>query len=260
MKPVLYFFACIATGLIACSDGPTELPKQDQPEFSLAQVNENRPESTVTCASSNQPVMWRVFYGSVTDHDFVTPEVGPMTNFCQVLTDLQALTLYRGRIEARLETLRVPLTFEFLTQDYEPCDSRNTTAKKVAVTVTYTSPNPTPYVLLSDVEVLDCAGNLLTDIGTQMGSQNNGQTYTKTWLLPVNYPGGSGSHSFRAMRAMDGRFYDGWAEGAYLRFNGVMPTQHSEPLPPHWACDPSAGCLPGVRWYFQIDSSAVVHP
>lgn len=261
MKPLRGIMMAAAVGLIACSDGPTST-KGTAPQPQLSALNlEVGPESALVSMTANMMVYWSVEYGETSAYGRTTAEVGPATELNEVLTGLVPLRTYYYKVWARQGTTRVGLTGDLATPDYEPCDARNTTAKKVDVTVTYAPPNPDPFVVMEGVELLDCAGNLLTGVGDKMASLDNGVTYGRDdWRIRVNYPTGSQPHSFRAIRVnyFGGVHYDGWAEGADIRVNGVPLTRHSESLPPPFGgC---AGCEPGVRWYFSMDSLGVAHP
>lgn len=261
MKPLRGMIFVAALGFIACSDSPTNPSVSSvAPRLSALRV-ESGPESALVSITANMPVFWRVRYGETPAYGRDLPEVGPATELREFLTGLRPLTIYYYQVEARQGTLVVPVTGELQTPDYEPCDERNTTAKKVDVIVTYAPPNPDPYVVMEGVELLDCAGNLLTTVGDKMVLQ--GSSYVRTWQIRVSYPTGSRPHSFRAMRIsyVGGPHFDGWADGIGLRINGVTPIAHSDSLPvPFGGCVPEAGCLPGVRWYFSVDSLGVVRP
>lgn len=261
MKLLRAFAVFASIGLVACGDDPTEPPPE--PLVSSIRAPEILgPESTAVGATANKPARWRVTYGVATDREFSTPWVGPSTSFRVVLRGLLVLTTYRYRIHATDGVAEVSLPDEFRTPDYEPCDSRNTTAQRVPVTMVYrpTVRQPSPFVNLAGVEVIDCAGRALTDPRhATVLSQDGGLSYVLTLSLPVNYPDGSRPHTVRARRVIDDWRYDGWMDLVDTRFNGVLSSSASEPLPPSPPCVPEAGCQPYPRLHVWVGGQGDVH-
>lgn len=265
MKAKLFAVALVAIAA-ACGKSLTK-PNQTEISFSVQSVRVG-PDTATLFVSANQPVMWSMDFGKTMSYGELMPEVGPATEYKLVLTSLSAVSRYYYQVWARSGSMNVSVTGEFQTLDYPVCDSRNTTAPKVTVTVTYRPMNhaPNPMVYLEEPELLNCDSSLASNLNEMVISRDSGVTYTKSWQVRVNEPNGSAELSFRALRSLYGNTFDGWADST-LSVNGVTLVNHSaSALPAPIGChlspsDPTANnCPPGFRWYFSVDSAGYVTP